>query len=245
MATYSEKVRSFNSLRVASSGKNDQDAVDAMKITPTANAAAANVLTITNASHGQATTLTVPDVGGATGKIPVASGALVSGNLLQASGTTGVFVDSGISGANVVTSTTGTVATVSVTLNTSQVTGMFATPVQLIATPGAGKLILVQEASVYTASTGNTAYASGGVAIIQYDNTANGAGTNAMATTIAAANITTATSKVLAGVLPSTTALSGVTNKGVFLSNQTGAFTNGTGTNVTVFLTYQVITATV
>lgn len=205
-----------------------------------------NPLTYVNVSMGQATTVTQQDPGVASVNNMVA-GTLVAGNISQASTTGGYMVDSGIAASSLVTSSSaaGPIQSIAVTMNTAAVTGAFATPVQLIAAPGAGKVILVQEAAVYTASTGNTAYASGGVGILQYGNTANGAGTNAMGSTIAAANITTATSKVLAGLLPSTTALASVSNLGIFFSNQTGAFTNGTGTNVTIFLTYQVIPATV
>jgi hypothetical protein len=54
-------------------------------------------LTISNIStQGQATVMTVPDVAAATGQFLVKTAALVNGNLIQASGTAGLTVDSGV-----------------------------------------------------------------------------------------------------------------------------------------------------
>lgn len=79
MATFTDHVRSFDSLRVATptGGANtnisltSKNAIDAILISPTANAAAADILTITNAAFGQATTLTIPDIGVATGSFAI------------------------------------------------------------------------------------------------------------------------------------------------------------------------------
>ncbi len=59
------------------------------------------VITLSNASHGQATTYSIPDVGAATGQILNKTAAFVSGNLIAASGTAGKTVDGGVA-ANVV-----------------------------------------------------------------------------------------------------------------------------------------------
>lgn len=65
-----------------------------------------------------------------------------------------------------------------VTLTQSQVTGAFATPVQLIAAPGAGFAIFINQVQLnYLAGT--NAFAAGGVLVIQYGNTVNGGGTSA------------------------------------------------------------------
>lgn len=53
------------------------------------------------AALGQGTTYTVPDPAGAAGAIAVAAAALVSGNLIQASGTVGLIADSGVATAAV------------------------------------------------------------------------------------------------------------------------------------------------
>ena len=52
-------------------------------------------VTISNAAHGQATVYSIPDVGAATGQFLVKTAALVSGNVVVASGTAGKVVDGG------------------------------------------------------------------------------------------------------------------------------------------------------
>lgn len=75
MATFKELLRSITSLNLAASGNSALDAVDAIKIVPAANAAAANVLTLTNASMGQATALTIPDPKAAAANLVVSTAA--------------------------------------------------------------------------------------------------------------------------------------------------------------------------
>lgn len=57
-------------------------------------------VTISNATHAQATVYSIPDVGAATGQFLVKTAALVNGNLIQASGTAGKTVDSGVATSN-------------------------------------------------------------------------------------------------------------------------------------------------
>lgn len=135
--------------------------------------------------------------------------------------------------------------TVNLTLNQADVLGMYAAPVQLVAAPGAGLVLNVIEASIYT-NFQTAAFATGGVAVLQYDSTVHGAGTNALSATIPAAEITAAASQVynLGGAVG--TALTGITNKGLYLSNQTAAFTAGNAAStVVVTLVYNILTATV
>lgn len=66
-----------------------------------ANAGAAFNTTISNGTMGQSTVYTIPDVTAATGQFLVKTAALVNGNLVQASGTAGVTVDSGVATSNV------------------------------------------------------------------------------------------------------------------------------------------------
>lgn len=79
MATFKEPVRSCDTTSGLVAATNAGGAsgpctpVDRIRIVGAANAAAANILTITNASHGQATTLTIPDVGAATGAVVLAA----------------------------------------------------------------------------------------------------------------------------------------------------------------------------
>ena len=53
------------------------------------------LVTISNALHGQASVYSIPDVGAATGQFLVKTAALVSGNVVVASGTAGKVVDGG------------------------------------------------------------------------------------------------------------------------------------------------------
>ncbi len=71
-----------------------------------ANNAADYAVVVTNASHGQATTYTIPDAGASTANIAV-TGTLVSGNFVKASGTAGKLIDLG---ARLIAGTTGTYA---------------------------------------------------------------------------------------------------------------------------------------
>ena len=80
-------------------------------ISPANNAADYSV-SIANASFGQSSTLTIPDVGNFAGNFMMGAGAtpFVSGNFPVASGTAGLFVDSGKSAAALPTFTSPTIA---------------------------------------------------------------------------------------------------------------------------------------
>lgn len=194
---------------------------------------------ISNASTAQATTWSLADPGAATANILEAAAALVSGNLVQASGTAGLVVDSGLVAANVQQ------LTQSFTMNQAAILGAFATPVALLAAPGAGKTIVVNEAMIYT-NFQTAAFTGGGVAIVQYGNTVHGAGTNALAATIPAAEVTAAASQVYTLNGNTGNALTAITNTGLFFSNQTGAFTGGNAAStIVITINYTIITATV
>lgn len=60
------------------------------------------VTTISNAAMGQASVISIPDPAGATANFAVAPAALVSGNLVSASGTAGLVQDAAIASTNVV-----------------------------------------------------------------------------------------------------------------------------------------------
>lgn len=113
-----------------------------------------------------------------------------------------------------------------VAISAAEFNGMYAAPKLLLAAGGANTLqVLDQLQLVMTYGSAN--YAAGGVAAVQYDSTANGAGVIA-STTLAAATFQAAASTTFtmnAGVvaLPFTTTV----NKGLYLSNITGAFTTG------------------
>ncbi len=68
------------------------------------------VTTITNVAMGQASVISLPDPGTATANFVIAPAALVSGNLIKASGTAGLIVDTGIPASSLATVTTPTIA---------------------------------------------------------------------------------------------------------------------------------------
>lgn len=205
--------------------------------------------TISNDAMGQASVVNIPDPANAIGQFMVGATAtpFVSGNFPQASGTAGLFVDSGVSAASVSGAVTqlGTVQQVSVTLTPSQMVTAYDTPLTLIAAPGATKMIQIISAAVYTASTGHTAYATGTAPIIQYGTTAHGAGTLATGAGLVAGDITAASSQVRTLGPAASTAWTGTSNLPITFSNATGDYTAGTGTNIVITLVYQVLTATV
>lgn len=131
---------------------------------------------------------------------------------------------------------------VEVSLTAAQFNGMYATPVQLIAAQGANTLIVVDK-MVMEMSYGSADYAAGGVVAAQYGATAHGAGPLATNTEAAADFFAAAsTSFVFGSATGNSSALpfSTTVNTGVYLSNQTGAFTTGDST-WTVKLWYKVI----
>ncbi len=173
------------------------------------------------------------------------------GHLLTAGDTVGSITDSGIVATAVSGAVTqlGQLYQASVTFNTAQMVTAYDTPLQIVANPLASQMILLLQATVYTASTGHTPYATGTAPIIQYSsggtNGAHGAGTIATAAGLVAGDITAAASQVrnLFGI--ATAALTGLSGLGIYFSNATGDYTAGTGTSVTFTVVYQLLTATV
>lgn len=115
---------------------------------------------------------------------------------------------------------------VAVPITAAEFNGMYADPKQLVAAAGANTLIVLEQMQL--AMTYNSAaYAAGGVAAVQYDSTVHGAGVIASTTKAAAVFQATASNTFTfnAGVvdLPFATTV----NKGLYLSNLTGAFTTG------------------
>lgn len=189
-----------------------------------ANAGGAFNTTISNGTIGQSTVYTLPDVGASTGQILAKTAALVSGNFISASGTGGVVVDSGVPVAAGMNYTT-------VAITAAQFNGMYAAPKLLVAAPGANKLLVLHRLDLLMTYV-SANYAAGGVTAVQYDSTANGAGVIA-STTLSAATFQAAVSTGFVfnlGVVPQT--FSTCVNKGLYLSNITGAFTTGDSTFV-------------
>ena len=125
-----------------------------------------------------------------------------------------------------------------VTLTNAQVLALNATPVLLLPAPGTGLFYDVLKATLVDENTG-TAYASGGVLTVGYGTTA---ATNALASTVAAAFLTSGTTMQEineSGVLNAVLTAANVLNQPIYITNATGAFTTGTGT-LKVILEYSV-----
>lgn len=114
----------------------------------------------------------------------------------------------------------------SVAITAAQFNGMYAAPKLLVAAGGANTLLVLDKVDLLM-TYGSANYAAGGVAAVQYDSTANGAGVIA-SSTLSAATFQAAASTGFVfngGVVPQT--FSTCVNKGLYLSNVTGAFTTG------------------
>jgi hypothetical protein len=120
-----------------------------------------------------------------------------------------------------------------VTISAAEWNGMYAAPKLILAAGGANTFISVERA-VLAMTFVSAAYAAGGVVKFQYDSTVNGAGV-AASNSEAAADFFAAASTAFSfdGVSGNTVAIAPFTttvNKGIYLSNLTGAFTTGDGT---------------
>ncbi len=121
-------------------------------------------------------------------------------------------------------------ATVAITA--AEFNGMYAAPKLLVAAPGANKVIVL-ERMVLAMTFVAAAYASGGVVAAQYDNTVHGAGVYASNAQKAADFAAAASDLFLfngASGDDSDALFSVSVNKGLYLSNLTGAFTTGDST---------------
>lgn len=119
-----------------------------------------------------------------------------------------------------------------VALTAANMIAMYTTPVALIAAPGAGKSIVVSKLA-FTITRTSTAFTGGGAAIVQYDSTANGGGTQALDSTLASTVITGAAGTSVSirnGAVISDLASTSIQNKGLYISNATAVFAAGTGT---------------
>lgn len=147
--------------------------------------------------------------------------------------------------ANGLTSATlalNTIQYVQVAMTAAQWNAMSVTPFQILAAPGAN-LIYEVDNVFYDMTFVTAQYAAGGIVNLQFDNTATGAGV-AVTKDTAAATIQglAASSIVRPGLLEGAYAQATTVNKGLFMSNKTGAFTTGDGT-WKINVAYRIITA--
>jgi len=127
----------------------------------------------------------------------------------------------------------------SVAITAANFNGMYAAPHLLLAAGGANTIHVLDKIRIVM-TYGAAAFAGGGVAAVQFDSTANGAGVIASSTLAAAAFQDTASTvwSMNAGVVDAP--FSTCANKGLYLSNITGAFTTGDSDSV-VHLWYKTI----
>jgi hypothetical protein len=115
---------------------------------------------------------------------------------------------------------------VAVPISAVEFNGMYAAPKLLIANGGANTLLVLKQAQLLM-TYNSAAYAAGGTAAIQYDSTANGAGV--IASTTLANTIFQGTVSIGLNLNPGvvTETFSTCVNKGLYLSNISGAYTTG------------------
>lgn len=116
-----------------------------------------------------------------------------------------------------------------VNITAAQWNGMYAAPINLIAAPGANKLLVIESMQLIE-TYGTAAFAAGGVVAAQYDSTVHGAGVAASNTEAAADFFVTASTTYLFKGATGAAPFSTTVNKGIYLSNATGAFTTGDST---------------
>lgn len=117
------------------------------------------------------------------------------------------------------------------TITAAQWNAMRAAPRAILAAPGANLIDLIDR-FVLRMTFNGVQYAAGGAVILQYGNTALGAGVQAGTGTVAAATINAiaATSALAIAGFVNTTATVAAVNTAITLSNQTAPFTTGDGT---------------
>lgn len=119
--------------------------------------------------------------------------------------------------------------------------GSYTASALLVAAPGASKKLVLHRATLWI-DYGGTVLADGGAVHIQYDSTANGAGTKATGT-LAAATLISATADTSFGFSPVDTTLvdSTTLNKGLYLAAATQDFTGGTSSAYKLDVWYSVM----
>lgn len=115
---------------------------------------------------------------------------------------------------------------IAVPISAAEFNGMYAAPKLLVAAGGANTQLILDKC-VLAMTYNSAAFAAGGVAHVQWDDTANGAGVIASSTLAAATFHGTASASFFmnGGVVSAPFATTA--NQGLYLSNITGAFTTG------------------
>lgn len=129
----------------------------------------------------------------------------------------------------------GAKQTVTVTLSAAQIIAMGTIPVSLIAAPGVGKCIIVDNVTFKMVTTA-TAFTGGGAVEFRYT---DASGTKVTAD-VAAAVITAGAGTSFTNVRGIEASLTGTANAAIVIRNATAAFAAGTG-NATITIEYHVV----
>lgn len=132
---------------------------------------------------------------------------------------------------------------VSVPMTLAQFQGMYAAPFLLVPAQGSNLLIIANSMQIIQ-TYGSAALAAGGVVAAQYDSTVHGGGILATNSEQAADFFVTASNVynfISASGNGSNMPFASCVNKGLYLSNATGAFTTGTGSSFVVDVKYSVV----
>lgn len=160
----------------------------------------------------------------------------IAPSLLAADGT--ILAQQIASGAVVTAKLADDIAhTVAVSVSSAEILAMSATPKQLVAAPGANKILLL-ESIILEATRTSTQYANGGVVEVRYEN-ASGA---LAAATFPASLITGAAGVAVAHNIGLATILTPLVNKALVLHVATAEFDTGTGT-LRAIMKYRVVAA--
>lgn len=135
----------------------------------------------------------------------------------------------------------GNPISVEVPVTAAEIIAMYTTPKLIV--PGVSNKAIVVDSVEFIMTRTATQFTGGGVVSVQYNSTANGAGTSVQASTIAAA-VVTAGAGVTYSKRPSATlsdiATASINGIGLYLSNATAVFATGTGT-AKVRVTYRLV----
>ena len=132
-------------------------------------------------------------------------------------------------------------AVVEVPLTAAQIIAMYTTPVLVV--PAVPEKAIIVDSVEFIMQGTATQFTSGGVVSVQYNSTANGAGTSVQASTFAATVVTGATAVTYSTRPPaslSAVATASIKGIGLYISNATGVFATGTGTAI-VRVTYRLV----
>ena len=206
-------------------------------ITQPSDTSSGTVTTVAFTAVGSVNTANIVDLAVTTGKINDL--AVTAGKLAADAVETAKIDDGAVTSAKLADTVLHYVA---VPITASAFNGMYAAPIELVAAPGANKLLVLDKVQLLM-TYNSAAYAAGGVAAIQYDAVANGAGVIASTTLAAATFQATASTgwNFNAGVVAET--FSTCVNKNLSLSNITGAFTTGNSAMV-AHVWYKIIPTT-